>query len=44
MVREHYARLGFHAAAELEGGVTRWAMPLAGYELRPNHIRTVEAP
>ena len=43
MVREHYARLGFSHAAELEGGVTRWAMPLAEYQKPQTFIRTVEA-
>jgi FkbH-like protein len=44
MVRELYARLGFDRAAELEGGVTRWTMPLDGDQERPSFIRTVAAP
>lgn len=42
MVRDHYARLGFAPVAELAGGVTRWALDLAGFAPRPSNIRLVE--
>ncbi|MBV8577895.1 MAG: HAD family hydrolase [Acetobacteraceae bacterium] len=43
IVRDHYARLGFAAGAELDGGVTRWTMPLETYQERHSFIRTVQA-
>jgi FkbH-like protein len=32
MVRDHYARLGFVAAGDLDGGGTRWELDLATYQ------------
>jgi FkbH-like protein len=31
MVRDHYRNLGFECTGEEEGGVTRWALDLAGF-------------
>jgi FkbH-like protein len=44
MVREHYAKLGFAAHSEHEGGRTRWALDISRYKPTPTFIRITEAP